>query len=240
MADLLRRPVPVTGGLPPWEPAPDDPRPDAVLLDMDGALLDTGTIWAGLVGSLVRAYGGVWRPDDDAAVLGWSIPALCAEIARRGVPLPSDEVAEQLNAGVGAVLRRGLPWRPGGRTLLIALRRAGMPFALITAMGTAVVDGIRGQLPEGALVVAGDGPARPRPAPDAYRLAAAQLRVDPQRCTAVEESRAGVRAALEAGALTFAVEPAVWLPTDLADHPRVRRVDGLVPVGRAVLATHAW
>ena len=55
-----------------------------VIFDMDGTLLDTETIWAGVVGSLVRAHGGVWLPDDDVSVLGWSVPALCAEIARRG------------------------------------------------------------------------------------------------------------------------------------------------------------
>ena len=243
MADLLRRPGPVARGVEPWDgPTPDDPRPDAVLFDMDGTLFDTETIWAGVVGSLVRSYGGVWRPDDDGAVLGWSVPALTAEIARRGVPLPSDEVAERLHAGVGAVLRRGLPWRPGAQTLLVSLRRVGVPCALVTATHASIVEGIVAQAPEGVfgVVVTGDGPARPKPAPDAYLDAANQLRVDPQRCAAVEDSPTGVRAALGSGALTYAVDPAIPLPADLTAHPRLRRVDGLAAVGRAVLATTGW
>jgi HAD superfamily hydrolase (TIGR01509 family) len=220
----------------------DDPRPEGVLFDMDGALFDIETIWAGVVGSLVRAYGGVWLPDDDDAVLGWSVPALCAEVARRGVPLPSDEVAERLHAGVGAILRRGLPWRPGAQTLLVSLRRAGVPCALVTATHAAVVDDIVAQLPQGVfgVVVTGDGPSRPKPAPDAYLLAAEGLSVDPERCAAVEDSATGVRAALGSGALTYAVDPTVGLPGDLAANPRLRRVDGLAAVGRAVLVTSAW
>lgn len=230
-------------GLAPWEgAAPDDPRPDAVLFDMDGTLLDTEPIWAAVVGSLVRSRGGVWRPDDDDAVLGWSVPALCAEVARRGVALPSDEVAERLHAGVAAVLHRGIPWRPGARMLLLSLRRAGVPCALVTATHASIVDGIVSQMPEDAfgVVVTGDGPSRPKPAPDAYLDAAGALRVDPHRCAAVEDSPPGVRAALSAGALTYAVDPAVVLPADLAANDRLRRVDGLSAVGRAVLATPGW
>lgn len=243
MADLLRRPGPVAHGFEPWEgPSPDDPRPDAVLFEMDGALLDTETVWAGVVGGLVRSFGGVWRPDDDAAVLGWSVPALCAEIARRGVPLPSDEVAERLHAGVAALLRRGLPWRPGALTLLTSLRRAGVPCALVTSTHGVLVRDVVAQAPDEvfAVVVAGDGPARPKPAPDAYLLAAERLRVEPRRCAAVEDSPVGVRAALGAGALTYVVDPPVGLSADLAAHPRLRRVDSLADVGRALLTTAGW
>ncbi len=91
-----------------------------------------------------------------------------------------------------------------------------------------------------AVVVTGDGPSRPKPAPDGYLDAASQLRVDPQRCAAVEDSPTGVRAALASGALTYAVDPAIALPVDLTAHPRLRRVDGLAAVGRAVLATSGW
>jgi HAD superfamily hydrolase (TIGR01509 family) len=242
-AGLLRRPAPVARGVEPWDgPAPDDPRPDAVLFDMDGALLDTGTVWASVVGQLVRAHGGVWLPEDDATVCGRSVPALSAEAAARGVPLTVDEIGERLHASVAAVLRRGLPWRPGALTLLVSLRRAGVRCALVTATHEAVVRVVLAQAPDGlfAVVVTGDGSARPEPAPDGYLLAAQRLRVDPQRCAAVEDSPAGVRAALGAGALTYAVDPLVVLPDDLAAHPRLRRVDGLAAVGRALLAPSGW
>ncbi len=224
----------------PWDgPSPDDPRPDAVLLDVDGALLDTPTVWAAVVGGLVRSFGGVWLPDDAAAVRGWPVPALCAELARRGVPLASDEVAERLGAGVMALLRRGLPWRPGARTLLVSLTHAGVPCALVTVGPRSVADAVRADLPDDSLgaVVSGDDPGPPLPAPDAYLLAARQLQVDPGRCAAVEEAPTGVRGALGAGAFTYAVDPRAALPAPVAAHPRLRRVDDLAAVGRALLAS---
>ncbi len=243
VAELLKRPTPVARGLEPWDgPNPDDPRPDAVLFELDGTLLDTETIWAAAVGTLVRAHGGVWRAADDAAVLGLAVPALCAVVAARGVPLAVADISDRLHAGVAAVLHRGLPWRPGAQRLLVSLRRAGLPCALVTSTHESVVRDVLAQAPEDVFsaVVTGDGGSRPKPAPDAYLAAARAMRVDPERCAAVEDSPPGVRAALGAGALTYAVDPGVDLPADLEAHPRLRLVDGLAAVGRALLTSSGW
>lgn len=233
----------MTRGAEPWDgPQPDDPRPDAVLFDMDGALLDIGPMWAAAAGGLVRAHGGAWRPEDDTAVRGWSVPALCARVVGRGVGLAPDEVSDALHASVAAALRRGLPWRPGAHTLLVALRRAGVPYALVTTAHGWLARDVVAKAPDAdfAAVVHGDAPARPRPSPEAYEVAASRLRADPQRCAAVEDSVTGVRAALGSGALTYVVDPGTSLPDDLAAHARLRRVDGLAAVGRAVLTSPGW
>jgi len=45
--------------------------------------------------------------------------------------------------------------------------------------------------------------ARPKPAPDLFLYAAAQLGVAPERCTVIEDSPSGVRAAVAAGMRVF-------------------------------------
>lgn len=234
MADLLSRPGPAL----PW----DDERPAAVLFDLDGTLIDSEPMWSAAVGTLVREHGQPWHPVDDAAIVGWSIPALVAEVLRRGVPLTEAEVVTRLHRDVGAVLRRGMPWRPGARHLLAALHHSGIPLALVSATHSVVVDAVVASAPADVftVVVAGDGPGRPKPSPDPYLHAAEALAVDPRQCVAVEDSPTGVRAALAAGTQTVTMDPTVELLADLVDHPRLRRVDGLDAVGRLVLGVHAW
>ena len=248
MADLLRRPGgvggphagPVAGGgAVAWS---DDGRPAAVLLDLDGTLIDSEPVWSAAVGALVREHGRPWRTVDDEAILSWSVPALCAEVLHRGVPLTEQQVVDRLHHDVGVALRRGLPWRPGARHLLTALHHSGFLLALVSATHRVVVAEVVAQAPDGVFraVVTGDDPGRPKPAPDAYLRAADLLGVDAARCLAVEDSPTGVRAALAAGALTVAMDPAVVLPPEVLAHPRLRRVDGLEAVGRLVLDPQVW
>ena len=244
MADLLRRPGPageVAEGVGPvtWS---DDGHPAAVLFDLDGTLIDSEPLWSAAVGTLVREHGRPWHLADDAAILGWSIPALSAEVVRRGVRLTEAQVVDRLHHDVGAALHRGVPWRPGARHLLAALHRSGIPLALVSATHRVVVEQVVTQAPDGVFttVVTGDDPGRPKPAPDPYLRAAQILGVDAAQCVAVEDSPTGVRSALASGARTLATDPTITLPADLLMHPRLHRVDGLEAVGRTVLDRSGW
>jgi beta-phosphoglucomutase-like phosphatase (HAD superfamily) len=221
----------------PWDgPTLEQSRPDAVLVDLDGTLLDTSPLWASAAGSLVRAHGVAWLPADDEHVRGWTLPALCAFVVARGVPPPPDEVAAVLCASVSRALRRGLPWRPGARTLLTTLHRAGVPCALVAPTSGPLLDEIRGYAPEAEFALVPDDDEAGADGAGHARAAAA-LDVPTSRCVALEQSAPGVCAALESGALTYAVDPTVALPLAAAGHPRLRRVDGLAAAGRALLTT---
>ncbi|GAA3803132.1 HAD family hydrolase [Cellulomonas soli] len=204
-------------------------RPAAVLLDLDGTLIDSEPAWSRAVGDVARAHGLPWTPADDRAVVGWSIPALCTDLRRRGVPLGDEELTDRLHAHVGRTLRRELRWREGARELLVALQTAGVPCAWVTATHGGLARAVAACAPPGTVrvVVAGDDVRRPKPAPDGYLQAAACLGVDPVVCVAVEDSPTGVRAALASGARTYQVDPTQDVPADLVTHPHLVRLPGL-------------
>jgi HAD superfamily hydrolase (TIGR01509 family) len=187
----------------------------AVLLDMDGTLVDTEPDWIACERELVAAHGGSWTDEDARALVGKPLLVSAGYLAGvGGVDLPPREIVEKLLDGVVARVRARIPWTPGARELLDALGQAGVPLALVTMsyrrLAAAVLDG----LPEGTLaaVVTGDEVREGKPHPEAYVRAAALLGVDPRRCVAVEDSPTGVASAEAAGCVTIVVEGLVAVP----------------------------
>ena len=209
-------------------------RPAAVLLDLDGTLVDSEPVWALAVAELAARYEVAWTAADDEVILGAAIPDVASMLIARGVPWASARIEHWLNDRVVELESDGPPWRPGARDLLGSLAAAGMASALVTMSYRSLAVAVAAAAPAGSLrvVVAGDDVERGKPDPQAYLLAAANLGVDAGDCVAVEDSVPGLTAALASGALTFAIQPATVLPAALAAHPRLRRVGSLADVAR--------
>ncbi|TNM70318.1 HAD family phosphatase [Streptomyces sp. NP160] len=181
---------------------------------MDGTLVDTEPYWFEAEFALVAEHGGSWSEDQARSLVGSDL----RESARRlrtegGVDLVIDEVVAALLRRVVEQFRADVPWRPGARELLTAVRQAGVPCALVTMSWRVLADELVALLPEGtfAAVVTGDAVKRGKPAPDPYLEAARRLGVDPARCVALEDSTTGVTSALAAGVPTVGVPCVVEL-----------------------------
>ncbi|KGM03330.1 HAD family hydrolase [Cellulomonas cellasea] len=148
------------------------------------------------------------------------------------MPLAAERIAELLHEEVGLGLALELPWRAGALDLLTLLRWSEVPSALVSTSRRGLAELVARATPAGTLraLVSADDVRRLAPHPEAYLVAADALGVDPARCLVVEDSASGVAAALAAGTLVFAVDPTLDLPQRLSAHPRLVRVDGLVPV----------
>lgn len=174
---------------------------------MDGTLIDTEPYWLSAESDLVQAFGGTWTHEDGLALVGnglWE----SAEIFRgRGVDLTADEIVEQLTDRVLARVRAEVPWRPGARELLMAVREAGIRTALVTMsvhrMAAYVASAIGFEAFD--VIVAGDDVAHSKPHPEPYLLAAELLDVSPAQCVALEDSPPGLASAVSAGATTIGV-----------------------------------
>jgi len=179
-------------------------RPLAVILDMDGLMLDTEGLaaraWtdaAALVG--IRFDHAVTRH-----LIGRNFPDCAALIrAHHGEGYPVDDLMRAWHDAYDAIVdREGIALKPGLAELLAWLEDERIPKAVATstrrsrAQAKLVHTGLFERF---AALVGGDEIARGKPAPDIYVEAAARLGVAPRDCVALEDSEPGIRAALAAG-----------------------------------------
>lgn len=192
----------------------DDIRPAAVLWDMDGTLVDTEPYWLAAETELVHAWGGQWTLQDGLGLVGSSLTNSSRVIQSRGVELEADEIVQLLTDRVLEQLDHTVPWRPGSHEMLMAVRDAGIPTALVTMSIRRMADQIAASagFPAFDVVVAGDEVTNGKPDPEAYLRAATALGVEITDCLAIEDSEFGVAAAVASGATTLALPLHVPLP----------------------------
>ncbi|MCB5650453.1 HAD family phosphatase, partial [Bifidobacterium breve] len=63
---------------------------------------------------------------------GRPVPAVEREIAEHGCTLPVEEIGRRMIEYVTRAEYERIPWIPGTRELLVALRDAGVPSVLVT------------------------------------------------------------------------------------------------------------
>ena len=186
-------------------------RVQAVLLDMDGTLVDSDA-------AVERAWL-TWAAEYDVDVacvplISHGMPAL-GNVRRLRPDLSEDEAAaaaqRQLELqydDVGDVTAA-----PGAAELLAELDRLGLPWAVVTSADPTLA---RVRLAAArirpALLVTSEDVRAGKPDPEGYLLAARELGADPGRCLVVEDAEAGVRAGRAAGATVAALK---GVPADI-------------------------
>lgn len=186
----------------------EGPSLEAVLLDMDGTLVDTEGFWWDAEVEVFAERGHVLREEWRQVVVGGPMSRSAGFlIEATAADLTIEEVTVLLNAKFIERLRRGVPLMPGAQRLLTELAECGVPAALVSASHRSVVDEMLVSLGRQnfALTVAGDELERTKPHPDPYLGAAARLGVDPARCAVLEDTMTGVTAAEAAGCQVVAV-----------------------------------
>jgi HAD superfamily hydrolase (TIGR01509 family) len=192
----------------------------AVLFDMDGTLVDSEKIWEVGLNELAAHHGRPLSTKARRDMVGTNMTD-SMRILHEDLGLPitrpaMDESVGWLEGRVKELFRGGVPWRPGARQLLAALRAEGVPLALVTATHRHLVD--VALLTIGAdnfdAVVAGDEVDETKPHPMPYLTAARLLGAEAGNCVAVEDSPNGLRSARAAGCAVLAVPCEVDLDSE--------------------------
>ncbi|MBL1101854.1 HAD family hydrolase [Streptomyces coffeae] len=184
----------------------------AVLLDMDGTLVDTEGIWWDAEVSIFAELGHALAEEYRAVVVGGPMTRSASFLIQAtGADIALAELTGLLNSRFTELIDGTVPMLPGARRLLTELAAHSVPTALVSASHRRVMDRVLRSLgPEHfSLTVAGDEIARTKPHPDPYLFAAAELAAHPSRCVVVEDTSTGVRAAEAAGCHVVAVPSVV-------------------------------
>ncbi|GGV47690.1 hydrolase [Streptomyces longisporoflavus] len=180
----------------------------AVLLDMDGTLVDTEGFWWDAEVAVFAALGHrldeAWR---DVVVGGPMTRSAAFLIESTGADITVPELTVLLNDGFEERIGRALPLMPGAARLLAELAAHEVPMALVSASHRRIIDRVLDSIGSHhfALTIAGDEVTRTKPHPDPYLLAAAGVGAEPARCAVIEDTATGVAAAEAAGCRVVAV-----------------------------------
>jgi HAD superfamily hydrolase (TIGR01509 family) len=213
-------------------------RPEAVVFDNDGLLLDTEDAWTRAERTLFMRHGSTFTRDHKREMIGSShlIAAgkleLMLELPGQGLQLMAelhDLVMEEVTTDVVPM--------PGALALVADLRAASIPIALATNSPRAFCErtlrtaGIEDVF---AAIVSADDVEHPKPAPDIYLEACRRLGAVPARSVALEDSPTGARAAEAAGMHVIGVPslpdmpiPAAHVIAESLSTPEVRAACGL-------------
>ncbi len=195
---------------------------------MDGTLVDTEPYWMEREFALAEKYGGTWSHEHGLAVVGGDLTESATYMRKHmGIDRSPLQIVEELLDGVVELVEQEVPWRPGARELLLALRAEQVPCALVTMSWRRFVEPVMRALPEGSFdaLVCGDEVSHGKPHPEAYLRAAELVGFAPEDTLAIEDSPTGATSAEAAGCQVLVV------PNHLAVPPGQRRVSRETLVG---------
>jgi HAD superfamily hydrolase (TIGR01509 family) len=196
--------------------------PGAVVFDLDGTLVDTVEM---RIQGWLATFAEVGIPaerDFVARLIGSDGKRLAVEVAHLAGRHLDDDRAEAIDRRAGEIFDRlNVDPRPvrGARTMLVALERSELAWAIATSSRAAQVKKSVAALglPEEPLIVDGSHVKHAKPAPDLLLLAADRLQTQARRCWYVGDATWDMVAARAAGIIGIGVPYGSASVADLRD-----------------------
>ena len=205
-----------------------DPLIECVIYDLDGVLLDTEPIYTEVTQSIVGRWGKVFDWSVKSNMIGRrSIDSARYLVDRLDLPISAEEYLKQRQAGLDEGFARAQAI-DGAETFSRALHGKGLVQGIATSSERHQFELKSSSHADWftifAATVTGDDPrvGSGKPAPDIFLVAAGELDVNPACCLVVEDSPAGVEAAVAAGMRVIAI------PDSRMDRARYAAADLIV------------
>jgi HAD superfamily hydrolase (TIGR01509 family) len=206
---------------------------------MDGTLVDSEKLWDVALYETAEWLGGTLSEAERMTLVGSNMDDtatyLLEVVGREVTPEAIAATGDEIRRRTAGLFDDELPWRPGAREILAAVRAAGLATALVTSTERSLTELALNTIGREFfdVTVCGDeveGLNKPHPRP--YLKAAELLGVAPEQCVAVEDSPPGTESAVAAGCTVLVI------PNDVEVAAGERRVfrDSLAGIDVAALA----
>ncbi len=181
-----------------------------VIFDLDGTLLDSEGLYTEAAQFVALQHGKTFTLELKRRCMGGDARAGARIVVEAlGLPITPEAYLEAREQELVRLLEHVQPM-PGAQALVQALSERGIPMAIATSGHRELTEeklSRQSFLRNVACIVCGDDARleQPKPAPDIFLLAAAELGAHPDQCVVIEDSMNGVQGALAAGMHTVAL-----------------------------------
>lgn len=182
----------------------------AIIFDMDGLLVDSEPLWYEVETAMIEAQGYTYADDVRDSTIGLRVDEF-AEIIYKNYPKVGDSPADIVESVMTAMLE--LPAEKikkcaGADEMIRYAAEQNIPRAIASSSKQILIEHFVKMMGWDELIplrYSAEFMQYGKPAPDIYLHTAEQLGIPPERCLALEDSRAGTQAALTAGMTCFSV-----------------------------------
>ena len=186
----------------------------ALLIDMDGTLVETETRWWQAEIDVMQKHGSTWDVDDQNQAIGGPLSAVVENMADKSNAEAESIYQELVDSMYKSFTEVAPELQPGWSEILNQAKKSDLQIALVTASNRLLAEAL---LKSSNLekyfdvVVASDDLPRTKPHPDPYLHAAKLLGVEVLDCLVFEDSNTGVTSSLAAEMPTIALPGRVLL-----------------------------
>ena len=176
----------------------------AVIFDMDGILIDTERISFNAFKEVLSGYNYEMSEEFYLTMIGRNLKSIKEiMIGEYGSDFPFDEIYnKKVERAVGTIERDGVIVKPGVHELIDYLKDENYKIAVATSTRKQRAHYLLEQIniiDKVDYIICGDQVENSKPNPEIFLKAAKGLDVEPEKCVVIEDSDAGIMAAVRAG-----------------------------------------
>jgi HAD superfamily hydrolase (TIGR01509 family) len=186
----------------------------ALLIDMDGTLVETESRWWKSEIDVMERHGSTWNVDDQNQAIGGPLDKVVQYMAAKAKTDPKTISSEVESAMLKSFSEHPADLQPGWLEILNEARKTDLKIALVTASNRVLADALlRTTKLEHYfdLVITSDDVLNTKPHPEPYLNAAKIFNLDVLQCLVFEDSLTGVTSSLGAGMPTIGLPDRVLL-----------------------------